>query len=83
MTQKALVEPRKSKLMIIEISPEFILDLLKIPKHGVQVDTVIIKNTEDRIPEDAEVLRCGISNNGCTNLIIEDKSFESHLKYVD
>lgn len=67
--------PRKQKL--IEIAPEMILELLRVPVGGIQVGSEVIRSVGDEIPASARVLRAGISEQGDVLLVVEDESFDA------
>ena len=75
MAQNALVEIRKSSVKQIDISPGFLLSLLKVGKNGIVVDGFRITFESDPIPETAKALRCGLTDSGNIRLLIEDESF--------
>lgn len=81
----ALTKPRAARVRCIEISPELILDLLKVPAGGVIVgeaptDSRVpqlrkITAIGDDLPVSARSLRAGIDERGCVLLVVEDGSF--------
>lgn len=64
------------KLRIVDISPEFLLDLVKIPPQGEVRGDFFVACNEQPIPEDATALRCGINTYGGISMVIESDSFD-------
>ena len=60
---------------MIEIAPEMILELLRVPVGGVRVGSEVIRSVGEAIPNSARVLRAGISDQGNVLLVVEDESF--------
>jgi len=80
MTDKDLTEhtaPKKCGLKVIQLTPEFILSLLKMPKDGM---LLTVTSKDDIVPENAIAIRCGLSPMGNVNLIIGDKSFDELIE---
>ncbi len=72
--EDALADVRKYNLACVEMSPEFLLELLRLT-DGICIDGGLMELVGDKIPEEAEALRCTLSANGNVNLIIEHESF--------
>ena len=57
MSQQAILEPDNRRLRYIEVDPDLILSLLKIPPGGLRVGEVIIQSAFDSILQKARCLR--------------------------
>lgn len=71
MMQDALAKRRTMRVAYVDISPELLLQLMSVPKEGLNVDYRLIRCERDRIPDDAKALRCGITENGNVRLQFE------------
>ena len=60
--------PDPQRLGFIKLTPELILDLLKIG-DGVTINGERITITQDPIPDDAKAMRVGVDEYNCINLI--------------
>lgn len=76
----ALPEQRSRRWMRLVVTPDLILQVLKVPQQGVVVDGVRIKATKDAIPESAKAVRCGITDRGDVQMLIEDTSFSEVIE---
>lgn len=78
MRQSALLEIRTSRLRLIEIAADLVLDMLKIPEQGTVVDGQLIKVESNPIPMDAEVVGCEVllDQTRSIRLLIESSKFE-------
>ncbi len=79
MSKEALLSSRKVPFASIDVTPELLLDLLRIPPEGIRIGSYILMEDqdEDGIPEDAKALRCGLTENGNIRLLLESCSFAS------
>lgn len=75
MTQEALTQAQGSRVQYLEIAPELLLSLLKIPPKGVVINQTLVTVEKDAIPPTARALRAGINECGNVILVIEDESF--------
>ncbi len=76
MTILDAIRKPESKIKFIDITPEFLLELLRVGPEGTFIDDYHIVFTKDVIPKTANPLRCGITQNGDIRLLIEDESFD-------
>lgn len=81
MNKKALVSNMSRKKKVLHISPELVLEMLKISKTGDVVNGMTIRCVEDPIPQDAQVVQCFVApemmseNSGTIALIIKSEEF--------
>lgn len=68
--------PNERRLMFLEVDPDFIIDLLKLPPDGQSVGNTWVKVVSDPIPDDARVSRCGISERGLVRIMIASDEFK-------
>lgn len=77
--KEALVKNQIRRIKSIEIAPDIILDLLKLPGGSVVVDGQTIIFADNPIPDGAVALRCGINGHGNVVLLIEHESFSKQI----
>lgn len=75
MSQKALAEQRSYCVKCVEITPELIVELLKVPQEGISIAGRILRAVQDAIPEAARGLRAGITETGNVLIVIESEEF--------
>jgi len=75
MGQEVLGRPNGIRCVRIEITPEMVLALLKIPETGLVVNGMELKFGGSPIPDSAKALRAGINEYGNIQLLVEDDSF--------
>ena len=75
MSLMALIEHRSRRIRHIVITPELILELLKVKDVGTVVDGKLLTFAESPIPDSATALRCGLNERGDIVMLIEDESF--------
>jgi hypothetical protein len=78
--KEALTKVRSARLRLITVTPELILELLKVPEGGIRVGTRVIAAIENAIPASAKALRCSIGDAGRVQLVIEDQSFDEVIE---
>jgi hypothetical protein len=90
MINKAVVENSEvlRRHMAIKIDPDLILDMLKIPDGTTNVNGEEIFFSAEPIPDDAKVVRCGITDVGEVFLVVEHESFsplsrDIRIPYMD
>ena len=74
----ALTEARQSRVARIVVTPELILEMLKIRGGKAAIGDgkeVVFSESGDKIPETAKALRAGLTDSGSINLIIQDDTF--------
>lgn len=76
MMKELLPKVRKRRLARVSVSPELLLDLLKVPPEGIRIDGTLIKSCGDVLPWSATALRAAIDHYGNVSLLVEDDSFE-------
>ena len=74
--EQALLSVRENRLCRIEVTPELLLELLKIKDTGEFINGAKISFAQDGIPSEAKALRVGITDSGNINLLIEHSSFQ-------
>ena len=55
----------------VDVTPELLLQFLKVSKDGEARDHGAVVVIRDAIPDDAKVLRCGTTDNGYVRLVFE------------
>jgi len=76
MGYEALVEDKTRHLRLLEITPDLVLDLLKVNEdRRVTIDGRELRCVGDAIPEKARVKSCGISERGNIMIQVEDSTF--------
>jgi hypothetical protein len=76
MGYEALVEDKQRHLRLLEITPEVVLDLLKVGEsRRVTIDGMELRCVHDAIPKTATVASCGMSDRGNILLHVADPSF--------
>lgn len=76
----ALTAVRCRRLKRLVISPDLILQLLIVGRNGIVVDGIRIVSESDAIPEQATAVRCGITDDGSIQMLIEDDSFDEAIE---
>lgn len=66
--------PRVLQAAIVDITPEMLLELLKVPSLEDQARYRV--HGDGTIPNDAKALRAGITSDGNVRLIIESSKFD-------
>lgn len=74
--KNALAKEQSRRLVRIEVSPELLLDLLKVPPEGTVVDGRLLTVSKNAIPTTATVHNCSVDECGVINLVISDESFD-------
>ena len=77
MTQNYLANPRPLHIRSVEVSPDLLLELLKIPVEGVRINNHHLTVTKDAIPHDAKVARCFLTNADNVCFVIYSDSFDA------
>ena len=75
MTPRALAEHRTHRRKFVDVTPELILELLKVSPAGGRFGDVIVRAVDDPVPLDARAVRCGITEDGDVRLVIESDEF--------
>ena len=75
MNKAAVTVARQRRVKRVSVTPELILELLKLGDEGTVVDGGLVTFVSDPIPESATALRCGLDNCGNVQLLLEDDSF--------
>jgi len=73
MCNPASMKSRRVKSVVV--TPEALLDLLKVRPGGEVVDGIRVQFADDGIPDSATALRAGLDHNGNIHLLVEDESF--------
>lgn len=76
MTIESAIVARQQRVKRLDVSPEMIIDLLKIDEGGTVIGGRLIRFVADDIPSTATAHRAGITADGLVRLIVEDESFE-------
>ena len=80
--QESLTKVRSRRQKLIRLSPDVILDLLKVPPEGVLVDGMRIHSVGESVPRMARALRAGLDEFGNIVLVVEDDSFDNLVEGV-
>jgi hypothetical protein len=76
MGYEALVEERSSSVRLLEVTPELLLELLKVDgRKSVRINGRLLVCVNDSIPGSATVQSCGINERGNILLHVADASF--------
>jgi len=76
MGYEALIEDRARHLRLLEITPDLVLDLLKVNEdRRVTIDGRELRCVGDAIPGTATVASCGMNERGNILLQVADASF--------
>ena len=71
----ALTTPRSKRVKTIEITPDLLLDLLKVDPGGEPVQGGTLHFEDDAIPSNAKALRAGLTADGNISLMLESDEF--------
>lgn len=75
MSKLALSKPVDfRRVKYVDVDPEMILELLKVPLEGIQVGDQFL-TVEEGIPEDGRVQNCYQSNNSMIRFVVESAEF--------
>ena len=60
-----------------DVTPELVLDLLKIPPEGSRIGDCLVKVLEDPIPMDSQVLRCELTDRSDIRLVLKSETCDA------
>lgn len=76
MNPQSLCHKTPRQIRYLEITPELVLEQLKIPEEGIVVEGRRLTAESDPVPEDARVTRLWITDRGDLAMVVESDSFD-------
>lgn len=76
MSVIALTKRRSRRTATIDVTPELILELLKVKDADTIMHGKVLTFQSDPIPATAIALRCGLTARGDIRILLEDESFD-------
>lgn len=76
MNQSALARQDVRRIRRVGVTPELLVEMLKIPPDGLRLGDYCLRCERDAIPMSAKALRATINDRGDIELVIEDLSFD-------